>query len=64
MTHREGAALGAGGALAHGLLPALVARLPIHLIVHPVARRVVAVHKELPVGGTGRNRRQVELFCN
>ena len=50
-THLQGLAACAAGALAHRLLPALVAGQAVDLVVHAVAGGVVAVLKQSPAGG-------------
>jgi len=49
--HLEALAAAAGGPEAQGLLSALVAGLTVDLVVYAVARRIVAVHKQLPAAG-------------
>ena len=55
--HRERLALAAGGALAHRLLAALVAGLPLNFVVDTITLCIVAVHKQLPAGGSYLSRR-------
>lgn len=46
--HVERLAAGADGALADGLLPALVAGQAVRLVVNAHAPRIVAVYKQFP----------------
>lgn len=47
-SHHQELAAAAGGVLADGLLPTLVARLALHFVVHPLTCRIVAINEQIP----------------
>ena len=46
--YSQAVALAAGSVAAQGLLSALVASLPVDLVIHAVAFCIIAIHKQLP----------------